>query len=576
MMTEVSALLERYGMDVWIWYPALEKDYSDPHTVERAVEECAQVFRALPRIDAVFVPGGDPGHTRPKYLMPYLEKLASALRRFHPRAGIWVSPQGFDEEWLREFYDWLSAEPSWLGGVVHGPGVRVGLSELRAKVPKRYPIRLYPDITHTVRSQYPVPDWDVALALTYDREPINPRPRAQAEIFRRTAPHSIGFITYSDGVNDDVNKVIWSALGWDPETPVIEILREYGRHFLGEAEAEGVAQGLLALERNWQGDLLSNAQVETTLLQWHAMERAASPRLLANWRFQQMLFRAYYDAYVRGRLLRETALELQALQQLEAAPRTGSLPAVAAAEEIVDRALMEPHLEDWRRRLFELGAALYQSIGMQLSFDLYKANRRRRAASLDTMETPLNDGPWLRECFRQIRRLPSEADRLKEIERLVNWKNPGPGGFYDDLGDPRNQPHLMPVAGSTSSSVALQEGAPLAWSSYAASSPQAPLTLKYSGLDKQAQYVVRVVYAGEAVSQQQGIRLMADGAYEVHPYIQKPVPTRPLEFKVPREATRDGELVLSFDRQPAPSGRSRGAQVAEVWLRKKSAEGQGQ
>ena len=40
--------------------------------------------------------------------------------------------------------------------------MRMSLPELRAAVPKRYPIRHYPDITHSRQSQYPVPDWDVA------------------------------------------------------------------------------------------------------------------------------------------------------------------------------------------------------------------------------------------------------------------------------------------------------------------------------------------------------------------------------------------------------------------------------
>jgi len=47
-------------MDVWIWFPALAKDYSDPATVESELKDWARVFEKLPRIDAVFVPGGDP------------------------------------------------------------------------------------------------------------------------------------------------------------------------------------------------------------------------------------------------------------------------------------------------------------------------------------------------------------------------------------------------------------------------------------------------------------------------------------------------------------------------------------
>ncbi len=64
MMIELSRLLDAYGLDVWIWYPAMDRDYTDPATVEFALHEWGEVFRQLPRVDAVFVPGGDPGHTR--------------------------------------------------------------------------------------------------------------------------------------------------------------------------------------------------------------------------------------------------------------------------------------------------------------------------------------------------------------------------------------------------------------------------------------------------------------------------------------------------------------------------------
>ena len=78
---------------------------------------------------------------------------------------MWVSPQSFSKAWIDQFYRILRAEPAWLGGVVYGPQVRDSLPELR-KVPKRYRIRHYPDITHSLRSQYAVPDWDVAYSLT--------------------------------------------------------------------------------------------------------------------------------------------------------------------------------------------------------------------------------------------------------------------------------------------------------------------------------------------------------------------------------------------------------------------------
>src|ERR1035437_1523185 len=309
MMQGMSRLADRYGLDVWIWYPAMDKDYADPKTVESALSEWGAVFAKLSRVDAVFVPGGDPGHTQPKVLMALLEKQAENLHHYHPKAQMWVSPQSFDQSWLDEFIDILKREqPSWLSGVVFGPQVRISLPRLRELVPAKYPIRHYPDITHSRQCQYPVADWDVAYALTEARECINPRPEAEAAIFRKIQPDTIGFLTYSEGCNDDVNKIIWCGLGWDPEARVVDILRQYSRYFIGERYTDDFAQGLLALERDWQGPLLANQSVDVTLQQFQALEKKATPADLKNWRFQQVLFRAYYDAYVRHRLIYETDL----------------------------------------------------------------------------------------------------------------------------------------------------------------------------------------------------------------------------------------------------------------------------
>ena len=49
-----------------------------------------------------------------------------------------------------------------------------------------------------------------------------------------------------------------------------------------------------------------------------------------------------------------------------------------------------------------------------------------------------------------------------------------------------------------------------------------PLELHYGDLDSQARYKVRVVYAGD--NPKRKIRLVANGAVEIHPLISRPVP----------------------------------------------------
>jgi hypothetical protein len=587
MMVNMSKLADDYGLDVWVWYPAMDKDYSDAKTVDFALKEWAEVFSKLPRLDVVYVPGGDPGHTRPRDLMALLEKQTASLRKYHPKAQMWVSPQSFNKEWLDEFMEILKGEPEWLGGIVFGPQVRISLPELRKLVPKKYPIRHYPDITHSRQCQYPVPDWDVAFAITEGRECINPRPVDETAVFKLLQPHTIGFITYSEGCNDDVNKAIWSGLGWDPQQSTLAILREYARYFIGPDFEEGFAQGLFALERGWRGPLIANENISTTLRQFQDMEHPATPQQLANWRFQQALFRAYYDAYLRARLIYETYLEDDAMLKLRQAHEVGALAAVKDAESVLARASTERVAVDWRARVFELAEALFQSIRMQLSVPRYKAIGVDRGASLDTIDYPLNNVAWLRERFAEIRALKTEKERLAAVLEIVDWENPGPGGFYDDLGNVARQRHLVrnypfaeDPASLESSKTGFEEGdamdepdeQPLgalrkSWIDYAESLIDRPLKVRYTDLDPQARYKVRVVYAGDAPKMK--IRMLANGAVEIHPFTQKPNPARRLEFDLPWEVTRGGALELGWQRPPGLGGNGRGCEVSEIWLMRK-------
>ena len=601
MMVEMSRIADDYGLDVWVWYPAMDPDYSDAKTVEFALREWAEVFKAVPRIDAVFVPGGDPGHTRPKYMLAFMEKQAEDLRRYHPHAQMWMSPQSFDETWLQEFLEIINREqPRWLDGIVYGPQNRLGLSALRKKVPARYPIRLYPDITHSTDCQFPVADWDVAYAISEGREVINPRPRAQADIFRVQAPHSIGFISYSEGCNDDVNKFLWSALAWNPEKPVVDILREYSAFFVSDRLSEGFAQGSISLEANWRGPLIANESVFTTLEQFQTMESTATPAELLSWRFQMGLYRAYYDAYVRSRLIQETNAQDRAMSRLAEIRRMGAKPIqldvddeekratngtdplelIKLAEIELDTPLRNMPSPDWRARILALGEGLYQSIRMQLAVEGYQAEAVTRAANLDTLDTPLTDGPWLREKFAEIRKMQSASEQIRLIEAILDRTNPGPGGFYDNLGDVMRQPHLVRGVGASEDpefrATSFVGGAypdfsgvaiPVAWKRWAGSLFDAPLQMYYTDLDSSAQYRVRVVYGGDAPDVK--IRLAAGDNIEIHPLIDKPVPIRPLEFDIPQQATAKGRLTLSWYRPQGLGGDGQGCQVSEVWLMKK-------
>ncbi len=585
MMREVSAIADRYDVDLWIWFPALESDYADAATARRALADWRAVFEAMPRIDAVFIPGGDPGSTPAHLLLALAERHKASLREVHPRAQMWIAPQGFHGADEAHFYAALDGGLDWLDGVIFGPWIHLTAAAFRARVPARYPVRLYPDITHCWSCQYPVPDWDPALAACQGREPINPRPADQAHIFALTAPHSIGALTYCEGNNDDLNKMVWSALLWDPAADLAAVLRQYGRAFVHPDLADGVAAAILGLEQNWRGPLLANGSVNTTLLRVQALERTAPPRVLKSWRFQQILYRACSDAYIRERLIAETAAGSRAFGELRRAPHIGAREACRRALAIVDQAAAEARQGELRARVYALAEALFQSIHVQLSVPRYGAQAVRRGASLDGLEYPLNDRLWLHERCAEIDRLATEPERLRAVEAVLQRTDPGPGGRYDNLGDAAQQPHLVAGAGFSGDPSFLDsalrgfsipypaDAVPYAWLSHAESIGHGPLQLRYEALDPAAAWRVVVVYGGERRwgGVHPRVRMDAVGAggaaYEVHGWIAKPHPRRPLSFDLPAGAAADGSVTLRVYHEDS-GGPGRGAQVSEIWLQR--------
>jgi hypothetical protein len=493
---------------------------------------------------------------------------------------MWLSPQGFTKDWRDEFWALLAQNPPWLSGLVFGPQVYGSLEEFRAQTPKRFPIRFYPDITHSTHAEFPVPDWDLAFATTEGRETINPRPVDETAIFHRYQHFADGFVSYSEGSNDDVNKFIWSGLAWNPDASTKNILTDYSRFFIGDDMADSFATGLFALEQNWRGPLASNRQIDVTLAQFKDMERRATPHQKLNWRFQEALYRAYYDAYIHSRLLAENRQEELAMAALAKAKRNrpltsvGSLKAMEEAESLLDADSRTPDALEYRARVFELAEALFQSIHMQLSVDRYQAISIDRGANLDAIDFALNNRVWLENRFDQVRALASEPDRLAKIEELLNWTNPGPGGYYDALGFVNQRPHLLlgesyaedpdflksPLISFGSSP---QRGWRTTWAADAEIIQDRPLRMRYTDLDPSVRYKVRISYGGDA--RRVALRLTAN-SIEVHPFREKGATPEPVEFDLPQQATATGTLTLEWTRTLGLGGNGRGTQVSEVWL----------
>ena len=127
-----------------------------------------------------------------------------------------------------------------------------------------------------------------------------------------------------------------------------------------------------------------------------------------------------------------------------------------------------------------------------------------------------------------VRKVSAEAERQKGIEAILNRANPGPGGYYDDLGNPAAQPHLETgpgyaedpdyfvapksnylafgggVNGRRSAEALQPDGAaaflnyPTAWWSFAEARWEGAISMRYRDLDPAASYRLKVVYVSRS------------------------------------------------------------------------------
>lgn len=568
MNKQISAICQRYDLDYWMWVPA-QFDLTDKDKRTRYLSTFEKICNYSVRINGVFFPGGDPGDNPPELVIPLLEDMSVILKKYHSKAMIWLSLQNFTAAQSQYVYRYVREKmPSWLGGLVTGPSSPPA-AETRAALPSKYQLRQYPDLTHNVRCDSPVPWWDPAFNFTLGREAANPEPDYFAAIYHALDPLIDGFISYSDGIHDDVNKITWTELSWSRNENIRDVLKEYANFFFGKDVKEDAADGILSLEKNWEGPIAANGSIQSTLVSWQVMERS-HPGLNNNWRWQLCLLRANYDAYVRNRYMYETSLEQRVNTILANAGKTGPDKAMSGAMEILNKAETERVSRDLREKIVNLCEALYQSIGLQTSVAKYNASGEERGAVLDFIDRPLNNRWWLEDEFKRIKALPAK-EQVTALKTIADWENPGPGSFYDNVGNISKSPHVLKGENWMTKPLQVEDNGPgfdwwdngfsrkrLSWMI----NMRWPSGVEYADLDSTAQYTVRVTGYGECLLKANGQRLSPSkygrGVGEIK------------EFPVPQQLIKRGTLLLSWDdlNEEFLNWRQQ-SRVNEVWLIKK-------
>ncbi len=410
-VVEASRLADTVDLDVSLWHAN-----DDNETEEEALRIREDIYSKIPRINAVFPPGGDPGEMYADAFVERCRKISDLLKRIHPEAQMHPSAQAPHKyrDWGEVFVKEMAKMPSEIDTVIMGPNHAYPMHELRKKVPEKYPLRFYPDITHNLRCEYPVnfleDDWHFALASTLSRESVNPRPTELRTLHRIFAPYTIGSVSYSEGVHDDVNKMIWSALEWDKDANIRDVLLDYSRYFMNEADENIIADTIFLLEKSWQGDPVENPCIDFAYNNLCEL-KSKHENLSENWRFMLLYFRACCDKVVKLRRVFEQQLCKKALNHL----KCGS---IEKALEILNTPFDETYIA-LRNELDVLGKKLFDLIGIQLDVEHYYADSWERGATLDTIDNSVSDRAYLKEKLTYALTL-NETSKTSYITRLIN------------------------------------------------------------------------------------------------------------------------------------------------------------
>lgn len=560
MNKKISEICQNYGLDFWAWTPCTS-DLSDPKQVQIEFKKHSDFYKSVPKLDDVFFPGGDPGHNSPKDILPFLEKIAVELHKYHPNAGIWISLQNFKDDEIDYFYDFIKRNsPDWLIGVVSGPN-SPEVASTRFELPKKYKHRWYPDITHTLRTGFPLKKWDQAFILTEGREISNPMPFYYTDLFKKFIPFTDGFISYSDGVHDDVNKMLYNELAWNSQKSVLKILEEYCRFFFGNVLARKGAVGILSLEKNWDGPVERNVMLELSFSFWKELN-STHPELKNNWRWQLLNLRSYYDTYQARRKIYEKALEEKANGVMAQAKDIGVDVCMRSALEIVKEADEKPIYPEMRQCIVDYCEKLWKSIGLQTSVEKYHAKNFERGAILDFIDYPLNNRWWLEDEFKKIGQMKNDQEKIDELRVIANWEYPGDGNYYDNISDLSQSPHLGISPNDNSNVAFLDEG----FSRMRLSTQlfqNFPL-LHYNNLDPNSDYVVRILGVGEALLRANGHQIESCQLNErIQGFKQ---------FKINRRLIINGQLTLTFDIPSNEINKNWKVQsrISDVWLIKQN------
>ncbi len=614
---------------------------SEPGAREYMLRKCESQFKNSPTYDLVKFHGGDGGGCECDRCNPYgkkfihlVEQMATIIHRYHPTTRVYFTNQKFDDEDDQAIFDYLNEKPrDWLWAWGYGPGSdattwqpghrqthRMDLfrypgfgpyglypKEILHQMPKRHALLFYNEITHWKYAQhayiqmYPradrngdlPPPWsheiyerqpDQALTMVYNRLSFYAWPRFYHRVFNDLMPYGIGDITHSSGHHDHFNQWMWQRLLWAPRTTIQDVVDEYCTTWFGPQAAPNMAEALFQLEENLAEQPDTPLKDKQGISHYYDLVQQAGeqmpPHMMKeNWLWRMHMQKATLDCYVQLAVRRQHELQKRVEQHLAMSLDSTDLNnAIDQAFLWFDQIKESSQMVRLREEAGRLGEQSNQLFGV-------------RNEGYFNLEHDFLGLGWLKRQLERARNAPTD-EKLELLSMIVDYENPGEGGFYDNLGTANVAPHVTfgyPYDhGQPYVSEMLAEGnRPSQRSMHFTQNEDQGVTLTYQDLDPAATYRIRFTLVRPWFQERYRMRMNQKSQTifaDKHVLAQNvELPEQMSDFftyEIPSTATRDGKLTIRFarakdvargDRVTVEQWRNSGGWgtlVSEAWLMK--------
>jgi hypothetical protein len=213
------------------------------------------------------------------------EPLAKAYKKAFPKGKIILGAWYFDRWGIGE-WDGITAKfkankPDWVDYIMADNFEEYPRYPLEKGVPGGLPLLNFPDI-----SMYGQDPWGGYGA--------NPHPARLQQRWNETKSKLSGGFPYSEGIYEDINKVICTRFYWDPDRPAIETVRDYAAAEFSPDVADDVVQVVKIFEKNHYRNQIGESTVDAAILV-EKIDAKLTPQVRKSWRWRMFCIRAALD-----------------------------------------------------------------------------------------------------------------------------------------------------------------------------------------------------------------------------------------------------------------------------------------